>query len=140
MNSQQYARLFEQLTPASIEDFEQIFSHDAHFCDPFNDVRGVSAIQGVFRHMFEQCEQPRFEILEVVEQGALAYFYWRFRFHRGQDGYVIEGVSRVAFDEAGKVQSHVDYWDPTVLYHKLPLLGRVLAWLRNRLGAELART
>lgn len=133
MNTLEYARLFEHLTPADIDGFDQVFAADARFCDPFNDVQGVESIQRVFRHMFEHCEEPRFEILETVSGEAVAYFHWRFHFRRRAENYTVDGASRVAFDRNAKVTSHVDFWDPTCLYERIPLLGRILRGLRRRL-------
>jgi hypothetical protein len=49
----------------------------------------------------------------------------------------IDGVSEVAFDEAGKVRSHIDHWDAAGgLYERLPLIGAVLRHLRRRLGGH----
>lgn len=136
MNAQEYARFFETLTPAALGRFAEIFAVDARFRDPFNDVQGVTAIQGVFAHMFHQCDAPRFEVTEIVEQGRIAYLRWIFRFDSRGATRRIEGVSRVEFDARGRVVSHLDDWDPAAqLYEHLPLLGVLLRWLRRRLSA-----
>lgn len=131
--------MFEHLTPAAVEGFDGVFASTARFRDPFNDVRGVAAIQAVFRHMFEQCRQPRFEVLDIAEHGELAYLRWRFHFTLDSGNHCVEGVSRVRFDAAGRVLEHIDYWDPAALYEGLPLIGRPLRWLRKRLGAPIPR-
>ena len=47
-------RFFEELTVESISRFSQFYSADAYFKDPFNEVRGLSALQNIFSHMFQQ--------------------------------------------------------------------------------------
>jgi len=137
VNAQRYARWFETLTPEAVEEFPGVFAPQARFQDPFNDVRGVAAIQRIFRHMFEQCASPRFEVIEIIEQGTIAYLRWYFRFGADKKTRQIEGVSRVEFDARGLVISHIDYWDPaTQLYEKLPLLGSLLRSVKKRLSAE----
>ncbi len=135
MNALRYARTFERLTPASVDDFDKLFTPDARFRDPFNDVSGVPAIKAVFRHMFKQCDRPRFEVLEIRGNDERAFFQWRFFFYRGDECLSIEGVSRVRFAKDGCVAEHIDYWDPSQLYEKLPLFGSIVRWLRTRLTA-----
>ena len=134
-----YCALFASLSPQDLPRLEEYFAADARFKDPFNDVRGVSAVQAVFAHMFAVTDRPRFEILEQAASGATGFVRWRFRFAprgRGQAEREIEGVSRVLFAPGGRVLEHVDYWDPVEgLYDGVPLLGAALRAIRRRLGA-----
>ncbi len=133
-----YCALFAALQPADVVRLADYFACDARFKDPFNDVRGVAAVQAVFAHMFAVTENPRFDILEQAVSGASGFVRWRFRFAphgRPQAGREIEGVSRVVFGPDGRVVEHVDYWDPVEgLYDGVPVLGAVLRLLRRRLG------
>jgi ketosteroid isomerase-like protein len=134
-----YCALFAGLSPEDLARLPDFFAADARFKDPFNDVRGVAAIQAVFAHMFAVTEGPRFEILERALSGSTGFVRWRFRFApRGcpQAERTIEGVSRVAFAADGRVAEHLDYWDPVEgLYDSLPLIGAVLRLVRRRLSA-----
>jgi len=134
-----YCAFFGALQPADVARLPEYFAPDARFKDPFNDVRGVAAVQAVFAHMYRVTEGPRFEILEQAVAGATGFVRWRFRFApRGRPHALreIEGMSRVVFGPDGRVAEHVDYWDPIEgLYDGLPVLGAVLRALRRRLGA-----
>jgi ketosteroid isomerase-like protein len=57
---------YNAFSAESVSRFPEFYSSDAYFKDPFNEVRGVAAIQRIFTHMFEQVAEPRFV---VVEQG-----------------------------------------------------------------------
>ena len=48
-----YAKFFTDLSPASLERFEDYFAENVHFRDPFNDVHGIKATRKVFAHMYE---------------------------------------------------------------------------------------
>ena len=136
-----YCALFANLRPEDLDQLPEYFSADARFKDPFNDVRGVAAVQAVFAHMFAATERPRFEILEQAVTGATGFVRWRFRFApRGQPRpeREVEGVSRVLFGSDGRVVEHVDYWDPVEgLYDGLPLLGPLLRYVRQRVSAGI---
>jgi steroid delta-isomerase len=134
-----YCEFFAGLRPEDLVRLPDYFAPDARFKDPFNDVRGVPAVQAVFAHMFAVTDRPRFEILEQAASGATGFVRWRFRFApRGRPTAAreIEGVSRVLFGAEGRVVEHVDYWDPVEgLYDGVPLLGGALRAIRKRLGA-----
>jgi steroid delta-isomerase len=130
------AQLYEQLTPARLAQLGDYYAPDARFKDPFNDVQGVPAIRAIFAHMFESLEQPRFVVTQHVAQGQQAFLQWEFHFRmkrwRAQVPQCIHGGTLVHFDAQGRVMLHRDYWDTAEeLYEKLPVLGRLMRWLRQ---------
>ena len=133
-------RFYEALTPASVADFADHYADDAYFKDPFNEVRGLAAIQRIFSHMFSQVSEPRFKVTGQVADAGGAMLIWEFRFRVGLWGrgeaQVMRGVSHLQFDAAGKVIYHRDYWDTAEeLYMKLPGLGCLMRGLRRLLTA-----
>jgi len=130
------SHFYETLTPGSLERIGTVYADDAWFKDPFNEVRGRPAIERIFRHMFEQVAEPRFEVTRAVASGADAFLVWDFRFRlkSGRAGaQVIRGASHIQFAPDGRVAYHRDYWDAAEeLYEKLPLLGGLMRFLRKR--------
>jgi len=59
-------RFFETLTLAQSQDLSGVYTDDAYFKDPFNEVRGLPAVTRIFQHMFVQVEKPRFKITSTV--------------------------------------------------------------------------
>lgn len=130
---------FERLAEADLARLGELYTADARFKDPFNDVRGIAAIEGVFRHMFVALEQPRFEIRDVVVDGAQCFLTWdfRFRLRRWRAGeQCIHGGSHLRLADDGRIALHRDYWDAAEeLYEKLPLVGALMRWLKARANA-----
>lgn len=131
---------YQGLTPSNVSRFTEFYSDDAYFKDPFNEVRGVAAIQRIFTHMFTQVQAPRFVVTERVvdPNGAmLAWeFHYRMRWWRPGQAQVMRGVSHLKFDAQGKLSHHRDYWDAAEeLYMKLPALGGLMRCLQRRLAA-----
>jgi hypothetical protein len=140
MNLDALIDFFHGLSPESVVRFSEFYSADAYFKDPFNEVRGVAAVQHIFTHMFGQVGEPRFIVTEKVVDDGGAMLIWTFTFrpaHRGKgETQVIRGVSHLKFDAAGKVSYHRDYWDAAEeLYVKLPVLGLLMRGLRRALAA-----
>jgi hypothetical protein len=126
---------FESLSPQSLGNITELYDADAYFKDPFNEVRGQSAIMQIFQHMFKQVEAPRFIIKQSVLQESDAFIVWDFEYRlRGTySQQKIHGSSHVRFNSAGKVVYHREYWDAAEeLYEKIPLLGYLMRFLKRK--------
>ena len=131
-------QFYNEFSPASVARFPEFYSADAWFKDPFNEVRGIAAIQRIFTHMFGQVDAPRFIVTEKVVDANGAMLVWEFFFRmklwRKSETQVIRGVSHLKFDAEGKVCFHRDYWDAAEeLYEKLPLVGSIFRLLHKAL-------
>jgi limonene-1,2-epoxide hydrolase len=127
---------FEQLTPDDLPRLGEIYTADARFKDPFNEVQGVPAIRAVFEHMYATLDGPRFVIHDVVAQDEQCFLTWDFvfrmrRFNREEQ--TVRGGSHVKLAPDGRIASHRDYWDVAEeLYEKLPVVGSLMRWLKRR--------
>lgn len=134
---QRVVAFYEGLTPAALEHLAQLYTEDARFKDPFNEVRGVAAIRGVFEHMYASLHEPRFVVTQRIVDGHQCFLVWefRFRFQRfdTRTEQVVRGGSHLVLAPDGRIADHRDYWDAAEeLYEKLPLLGALMRWLKRR--------
>ncbi len=129
---------FEQLTPAGLARLSELYTDDARFKDPFNEVQGVPAIRAVFEHMYATLDAPRFVIHDVVAQGDQCFLTWHFIFRMrrfNRDEQTVRGGSHLKLAADGRISLHRDYWDVAEeLYEKLPVLGSLMRWLKRRAG------
>lgn len=131
---------FEHLQAADVAHLAYIYTADAFFKDPFNEVQGVSEIARIFTHMFDALDAPRFVITQQVQQGAQCFVTWDFLFAmprlNGGQTITIRGASHIVLCEEQdrwRVAVHRDYWDAAEeLYEKLPVLGSLMRWLKRR--------
>ncbi|MCP5153208.1 MAG: nuclear transport factor 2 family protein [Ectothiorhodospiraceae bacterium] len=131
-----YLAWYEALTPDSVADVDRLFTADARFCDPFNDLRGRDEIRAMLEHMFATTSEVRFEVLCAAGTEALGLAEWRctlrLRRVRPDHEWTIVGATRIAFAADGRVTEHVDHWDAaTQVYAHLPLLGAALRLARR---------
>lgn len=129
---------FKHLTPDTLDQVPRFYAADAEFKDPFNDVRGTEAIQHIFRHMFSQVAQPRFDVGSCFSGDDGAMLLWDFHFRSRaplpEKDMTVRGATHLRFNAEGKIVLHRDYWDAAEeLYAKLPLLGGIMRGLQ-RLG------
>lgn len=132
---QRVVDFFESISRDSTRELAAIYTADAYFKDPFNEVRGLPAITAIFSHMFDQVDTPRFFITTRVLQGDNAFIAWDFSFRMkrfNQDEQCIHGATQIHFDDRGRVDMHRDFWDAAEeLYEKLPLLGGFMRLLKR---------
>jgi steroid delta-isomerase len=130
-------RFFETLTPDSLTQIAALYTPDACFKDPFNEVRGVAAIQRIFGHMFASLHEPRFVVTQRIVDGTQVFLVWEFRFRFKRfdttTAQVIRGGSHLVLAADGRIADHRDYWDAAEeLYEKLPGVGALMRWLKRR--------
>jgi len=130
---------FQGIDEASAARIDSLYTPDAYFKDPFNEVNGTTAIRRIFEHMFVQVAEPRFTITTAMQCGAEAFLAWDFRFRMRrfdtQTLQTIRGATHVRFSPDGRVAWHRDYWDAAEeLYEKLPVLGTLMRWLKRQAG------
>jgi len=128
---------FETLSPSNVGELADLYSADAFFKDPFNEVRGHHALISIFKHMFKQVDKPGFKIQKSILDGDDAFIVWDFHFmmKKGGSELCIHGSSHLHFTSEHKVDYHRDYWDSAEeLYEKIPGLGWLMRLLRR--GAQ----
>lgn len=130
---------WQTLTPASVAAIGIVYADDATFRDPFNDLRGLDRIRPVFAEMFVRLDEPRFTIIETIEQPHGALLIWNFDFRmkalKPTLARRIHGTSHVRFGPDGRVVYHRDYWDAAgELYEKLPVVGALMRWLKRKMA------
>ena len=129
---------FEALSPADLPRMAELYTADARFKDPFNEVQGVPAISAIFEHMFKGLDAPRFVIHERIVQGEQCFLTWDFIFSlrgRAQPPLTVRGGSHLKLAADGRIAMHRDYWDAAEeLYEKLPVLGGLMRWLKRRVN------
>ena len=129
---------FEALKPEDVARMAKLYTEDCSFRDPFNEVRGLPAVQRVFEHMFETLVSARFVVRDAFADGDQAFLTWDFLLRlKGQPNERrIHGSSHLRFAPDGRVAYHRDYWDAAEeVWEKVPLLGAVLRLLKRKLRA-----
>lgn len=133
------ARLVEAysgLTRENLPALLLLYDQEAAFKDPFNDVRGRTAIQRIFNQMFDELRDPRFVVMRSASQDNDAFLTWELHFLRqNARPMTIRGATHLQYSSADLVVLHRDYWDAAEeLYAKLPVIGVLMRALKRRLS------
>lgn len=137
MTLNEIVRYFDTMNPDAVARIGVVYTEDAFFKDPFNEVRGVAAIEDIFRRMYVSLIEPRFAVVNRIATEDQAMLEWNFHFrirrYRPDVVQTVHGVSHLRFADDGRIAYHRDYWDTAEeLYAKLPVIGGVMRFLRAR--------
>ena len=116
-------------------DVRALYREDAYFRDGFREVMGIDAIEKYFVSSTEAFLECTFDIQDVAVHEGNYYFRWVMTLvlKRSKDERIqAVGMSHVRFDERGKIVFHQDYWDTGIIYEKMPILGHIITWIRQR--------
>ncbi|MCX5839704.1 MAG: nuclear transport factor 2 family protein [Deltaproteobacteria bacterium] len=112
-----------------------LYADGAYFRDGFKEVLGIEAMEAYFLNSAEGVQSCTFDIQEMVVHQGNYYFRWvmHLTMKRSPDDPIqTVGMSHVRYDAKGKVIFHQDYWDTGAVYEKIPVMGAVIRWIKNK--------
>ena len=130
-------RYFAGMTAASVRvQTASVYAPEAYLNDTLLGIDGSRSIEAYFGHTIERSRLLKVEFLERAPVGTDWYVRWRMTVAadglNGGQPVVTYGVTQFRFDAQGRVLIHKDFWDAgSGLYEQLPLLGRVIGWIRG---------
>jgi hypothetical protein len=132
----QYTELFDQLTDETVEEFSKFASPIVRYRDPLTDAKGIDAAVAYLHKICADLDGLQIETKGYARNGRLAFSYWQmtFRIKRNpQKLWQLDGVSKIVFDDEGRVGEQIDYWDASPMLDDFPILGWVVTLIRNLL-------
>lgn len=128
---------YETLAPDTLKEIKNFYDQDLYFKDPFNEVKGVDKLIGIYSDMFENLENPRFIFIDKIMEGEQIFVTWNFNFILRQKEYCIHGSSHLKLNDKMLIVYHRDYWDVgEELLLKLPIIKNLYSVLKSKLGSS----
>lgn len=129
---------YREYSPASIRrGVRDVYAADAYFGDPFRSVTGIDAIEAYFLKMAEPVVSCTFRVTSVSRSPDGEYYIpWvmDLTVARARKSPVRAlGISHVRFNAEGRVLFQQDYWDSSVLFERLPVVGGPTRFVKRRL-------
>jgi steroid delta-isomerase len=129
-----YKKYWDELTDESVEGLRELASPNVRYRDPFMDAKGIDAVVAYHHKWFANLDDNKFEIKEYAVNGLVVYSYWRqtFRLKKlPKKSWELYGMSKTIYNEAGKIEDHIDYYDSSPILEYLPVLGKVVTLIRK---------
>lgn len=135
--------IFNTLGKHSLHLVDELYAADVLFVDPFHRIEGRDALRDYYRKMYANVQAIHFDFEGETTTPGEIVLYWTMTYRHprlnGGGDVSLPGCSRLQFvmepssPDAGKLRLHRDYFDAgALLYEHVPLLGRVVRFLRER--------
>lgn len=127
---------YEALGVDNFDPLAELYHRDVVFQDPMHLINGLDDLYSYFVGLYENIAYCQFTINDVYFKGDFASVYWVMEFEHPKlnKGNTIKVDGHTALKGVGdKVIFHRDYLDVgQMLYEHIPVLGRVILWLKAR--------
>jgi len=138
MDAESVGQMYQKLNKSSLHLLDDIYHHEVIFEDAAHRIEGKLALEHYFHALYHNVKRCDFDIKTHQQVGDTGFLVWVMQLEHPklQKGVPIEvkGVTHLKFKE-NKVIYHRDYFDlGEMLYENLPLLGRVVKTIKQRLG------
>lgn len=129
---------YENFNSRSLPRLDAIYSPNATLIDPIHKIAGLPKISAYFNDMCTNLISCRFVYQHEAIQDNTVFIQWHMLFkHKSLAGgreIVVPGVTRLTI-ENDLIVEHEDFYDMgAMVYEQIPLLGRLITWLRCRLA------
>ena len=137
---QTFIDTYTSLNKDNLELLGKIYSNDIVFKDPAHEIHGLVNLKRYFESLYTNCNSVVFSFShhQLVENDGFIQWEMSFSHPKLRSGKIIAvpGVSRIHFNNHGKVDYHRDFFDlGGMLYEHIPLLGRIISAVKRRLGS-----
>ena len=116
-------------------EVRELYATDAYFRDGYKEVEGIDNIEPYFVATTKAIHECTFHIQDWSSHEGNYYFRWimRLRLKRDRDDLIEQvGMSHVRFAPDGKVVFHTDYWDTSVVFERVPVIGSIIRWAKEQ--------
>jgi hypothetical protein len=122
----------------AIELLKQVYADDIQFEDCFHNIKGIGPLFEYFDNLYENVDFIDFDFENEWSKEGSCMLTWTMSYQHPKlnsgNLIAVKGASRLEFKQ-GKIISHRDYFDGgALLYEHIPLLKRVIFFLKNRLA------
>lgn len=136
---EQFKLLYNTLNASTCNNglIESVYANDMEFIDCFHHVNGIENFKQYCASIYENVQHCQFQFHDEYLKPNSAMLTWTMEFmhpklNKGQMIYV-NGSSHIHFHQ--KVFRHKDYVDAgELLYEHIPILSRVILFLKNRMN------
>ena len=137
INIQAFCDFYAELSLEGINRLEALYHPEIRFQDPVMKLQGLKNLEAYFKHGLENSHYCRFQVHNFMTQNDQVCVQWQMRLshpklNRGKE-ISTQGASVIRF-ENDLIIYHRDYFDlGEMLYEQLPLLGKLIKFIKRRL-------
>lgn len=132
-----FCQMYQALNKDNLIKLDDIYHQNIIFIDAVHQIEGIDQLHHYFRNLYQNLSACQFEIEQVISDKGQATVIWTMSFAhkkiKSGANIKVNGCSHLKFDT--KIYYHRDYLDMgQMLYEHLPLLGRVVKFIKKRVS------
>ena len=135
---EKFKAFYKDVKHPQLDRISEVYCDDVKFKDPVHQIHGIAELHAYLSSMCDGVTSGRFEFLDQLVGVDTAYIKWNMYFSHpklGKETHEVRGITQIQFNE--RIYYHEDVYDlGEMLYEHVPILGRVVAGLKNRLSKE----
>lgn len=134
---EKFHNLYKSLSLDSIPRIDSLYSPKMVFIDPVHRIEDRNLFKDYLINLLEPLNYCNFEIHSFINDGENSSAFWTMKFsHKSfynAKEIQVNGSSQLKW-EGDQIIFHRDYFDlGQMLYEKIPLLGRLIVWIKGKL-------
>jgi hypothetical protein len=117
----------------SAEQWRALYAETVHFQDPTQNKDGLQAFLDAQEGLMRRCDDVYLVPGAVAIDGDCGFIEWEMGLKIKGIEFIYPGVTRLKFNQEGKIIDHRDYFDfvgPT--FQPVPVVGGFVRWLYGR--------
>jgi hypothetical protein len=125
---------YENLTDSTVDDYRNLAAPNVWYRDPLMDSKGIDAVTASIHKWFRDLDEIQFEMKDGAVNGLVGIQNWvmKFRIRKlPKRLWELDGMSKVTFDENGKIIDQIDYWDTSPIFESVPVLGKIVILIKT---------
>jgi steroid Delta-isomerase len=127
------AGLYNNMTPAKLEQLGDIYGPGVEFRDPIHDATGLAQLRNVLAVRFKQLAGASVNVVDAHGDDRTGFLLWSVKYHHRGESREIHGTSHFKFANDGRISEQRDHWDASfVVYGELPVLGWLMKMVKRK--------
>jgi hypothetical protein len=134
--AERFKAFYADLANADLSKMSDLYHEHVIFKDPVHTINSLTKVQDYTADLCRDVGECRFEYLDQLVGESSAYIKWVMHLQHprlGPNTVRVRGMTHIQFDE--RIYFHEDTYDlGAMIYEHVPVIGRVIRWLKRRLS------
>jgi hypothetical protein len=130
-----YVSFYRNYTVDNIKQhMRDLYAPNVYYRDGFKDLQGIDALEAYLISALPDMHVYSLDLQDMTVHDGNYYLLWTTQFSLRNKKEIISltGMTHLRFDKDGRVIFEQGFWDTGVIYERMPIIGPVVRWLKNR--------
>ena len=130
---------YEQFNHERLESLDTLYTQDVEFRDPVHTMYGILSLKAYMKKLATDLSFYRIRYTDMLAAENQAYLTWEMDYAHpkvnGGEVITVRGMSHIKYTT--RIFYHEDSYEMgALLYEKLPVIGSITTFLKQRLGKQ----